>query len=121
MSQAQEINKLPIILTAIITVIATVAVLHLYGYLNIVNPEEGLELADYRVVTVGSEEAGSLRRNPAKHEAECVDGILVLHASNMNGLSGVLRDSRGPLRQSGGTAGGVTHDGTGSAVEARLA
>ena len=28
MSQAQEINKLPIILTAIITVIATVAVLH---------------------------------------------------------------------------------------------
>ena len=77
MSQAQEVNKLPIILTAIITVIATVAVLHLYGYLNFVNPEKGLELADYRVVTVGSEEAGSLRRNPAKHEAECVDGILV--------------------------------------------
>ncbi|MAC98714.1 MULTISPECIES: hypothetical protein [Pseudomonas] len=94
MSQAQEINKLPLILTAIVTVVLTVAVLHLYGYLNFVNPEKGLELAEYRVVTVGSEEAGNLRSNPAKHEAECVDGILVLHASHMNGLSGVLRDSR---------------------------
>ena len=94
MSQAPEINKLPLILTAIVTVVLTVAVLHLYGYLNFVNPEKGLELADYRVVTVGSEEAGNLRSNPAKHEAECVDGILVLHASHMNGLSGVLRDNR---------------------------
>ena len=38
MSQAQEINKLPLILTAIVTVVLTVTVLHLYGYLNFVHP-----------------------------------------------------------------------------------
>ncbi len=94
MSESQEASKLPLILTAIGTVIFTVLVLHLYGYLSFVQPEEGMELEDYRLVTVGSEEAGQLRSNPAKHEAECVDGILVLHASHMNGLAGVLKDSR---------------------------
>jgi len=94
MSKSREVNKLPLILTAMGSVIFTVVVLHLYGYMNFAKPEEGLELEDYRLVTVGSEEAGQLRSNPAKHEAECVDGILVLHASHMNGLSGVLKDSR---------------------------
>ncbi|MEH6490845.1 hypothetical protein [Halopseudomonas sp.] len=94
MSESREVNKLPLILTAMASIFFTVVVLHLYGYLNFAKPEEGLELEDYRLVTVGSEDAGQLRSNPAKHEAECVDGILVLHASHMNGLAGVLKDSR---------------------------
>ena len=92
MSESREINKLPLMLTAMASVMCTVLLLHLYGYLNFAKPEEGLELEDYRLVTVGAEDAGQLRSNPAKHEAECVDGILVLHASH--GLSGVLKDSR---------------------------
>ena len=94
MSESREINKLPLMLTAMASVMCTVLLLHLYGYLNFAKPEEGLELEDYRLVTVGAEDAGQLRSNPAKHEAECVDGILVLHASHMNALSGVLKDSR---------------------------
>ena len=80
MPESREINKLPLILTAMASVMLTVLLLHLYGYLNFVKPEAGLELEDYRLVTVGAEDAGQLRSNPAKHEAECVDGILVLPA-----------------------------------------
>ena len=58
MSDANEINKLPLILTAIGTVLATVAVLHFYGYLNFVREEEGLLVAEFSLITLGSEEAG---------------------------------------------------------------
>lgn len=94
MSDANEINKLPLILTAIGTVLATVAVLHFYGYLNFVREEEGLLVAEFSLITLGSEEAGQVRNKAANQVAECVDGVLVLHDSRHNGLSGLLVDNR---------------------------
>lgn len=94
MSDHNEINKLPLILTAIGTMIATVAVLHVYGYLNFVHEEEGLLVAEFSLVTVGAEEAGQMRSKPANQVAECVDGVLILHDSRHNGLSGLLVDDR---------------------------
>ncbi|MEH6386941.1 MAG: hypothetical protein V7772_03585 [Pseudomonas profundi] len=94
MSDDHEINKLPLILTAIGTVLATVAILHFYGYLNFVREEEGLLVAEFSLITVGSEEVGQVRSKPASQVAECVDGVLVLHDSRHNGLSGLLVDNR---------------------------
>lgn len=94
MAEKQEVNKLPLILTAMGTVFFTVMVLHLYGYLNIAREEEGLLVAEFGLVTVGSEEAGQLRSRAADQVAECVDGVLVLHDARHNGLSGLLVDQR---------------------------
>jgi hypothetical protein len=92
--EQQEINKLPYILTAMATVLATVMLLHFYGYLNYAREEEGLLVAEFSLVTVGSAEAGQLRSRPANQVAECVDGVLVLHDSRHNALSGLLVDNR---------------------------
>ncbi len=92
--EKQEINKLPYILTAMTTVLVTVMILHFYGYLNYAREEEGLLVAEFSLVTVGSEEAGQLRSRPANQVAECVDGILVLHDARHNALSGILVDER---------------------------
>lgn len=94
MSDDHEINKLPLILTALGTLLATVAILHFYGYLNFVREEEGLLVAEFSLVTVGTEEAGQVRSKPANQVAECVDGVLILHDSRHNGLSGLLVDDR---------------------------
>ena len=89
-----EINKLPYILTAMATVLVTVMMLHFYGYLNYAREDEGLLVAEFCLITVGSAEAGQLRSRPANQVAECVDGILVLHDSRHNALSGILVDER---------------------------
>ena len=41
MSESREINKLPLMLTAMASVMCTVLLLHLYVYLNFAKPEEG--------------------------------------------------------------------------------
>lgn len=94
MSESKEMNKLPMILTAFATVIATVMVLYFYGYLNFSRGEEGMVVADFSLVTVGSVEAGQMRSRAANQVAECVDGVLILHDSRHNALSGLLVDSR---------------------------
>lgn len=94
MAKAEEMNKLPLILTAMGTVLATVMLLHFYGYLNYAREEEGLLVAEFSLVTVGSAEAGQLRSRAADQVAECVDGILVLHDARHNALSGLLVDDR---------------------------
>ena len=55
MSNSKEINKLPLILTVFITIFATVMVLYFYGYLNFSRQEQGMVVADFSLVTVGSE------------------------------------------------------------------
>lgn len=94
MSEKAEVNKLPLILTAMAAVLFTVGVLHLYGYLNFARDQDSRLVADFSLVTVGSEEAGQLRSNAANQVAECVDGVLVLHDARHNGLSGLLVDQR---------------------------
>lgn len=94
MSESKELDKLPIILTAFVTVFATVMILYLYGYLNFSREEQGMVVAEFSLVKVGSEEAGQLRSRAADQVAECVDGILILHDSRHNALSGLLVDSR---------------------------
>lgn len=94
MSDKPEVNKLPYIYTALGTLFLTVGVLYFYGYLNFAHKEEGLLVAEFSLVTVGSSEAGQLRARAADHAAECVDGVLVLHNTKHNGLSGLLVDSR---------------------------
>src|SRR5690606_39798175 len=59
-SEQQEVNKLPYILTALGTLFLTMAILHFYGYLNFAR-EEGLLVADFGVVIPGSSEAAELQ------------------------------------------------------------
>ena len=94
MSESQEVNKLPYIFTALGTLFLTVGILYFYGYLNFVSEEKGLLVAEFSVVTLGSSEEGQLQAKPADYEAECVDGMLVMHGSHQNGLSGLLVDGR---------------------------
>lgn len=94
MSDKAEMNKLPLILTAMGTVLFTVGVLHLYGYLNFAREQDSRLVAEFSLVTVGSDEAGQLRSRAANQVAECVDGVLVLHDARHNGLSGLLVDQR---------------------------
>jgi hypothetical protein len=94
MSNSKEINKLPLILTAFITIFATVMVLYFYGYLNFSRQEQDMVVADFSLVTVGSAEEGQVRSRAADQVAECVDGILILHDSKHNGLSGLLVNNR---------------------------
>ena len=95
MSEQQEVNKLPYILTALGTSFLTMATLHFYGYLNFVREEEGLLVAEFSLVTIGSDEVvGKLQAKAANHVAECVDGVMILHDSRHQGLSGLLVDNR---------------------------
>src|SRR5690606_1879929 len=94
MSEQTETNKLPYILTALGTLFLTMAVLHFYGYLNFAREEEGLLVAEFSLVTIGSEEVGQLQAKAANHAAECVDGVMILHDTRHNGLSGLLVDNR---------------------------
>lgn len=94
MSDTQEVNKLPYIFTALGTLFLTMGILHFYGYLNFAHEDEGLLVAEFNLVTMGSTEAGQLRALAPNHTAECVDGVLVLHATKHNGLSGLLVDNR---------------------------
>ncbi|GGC84937.1 hypothetical protein [Halopseudomonas salina] len=94
MSDSKEMNKIPMILTAFATVFATVMVLYFYGYLNFSREEQGMVVAEFSLIKVGSAEAGQMRSRAADQVAECVDGILILHDSRHNGLSGLLIDDR---------------------------
>ena len=94
MSEQHEVNKLPYILTALGTQFLTMATLHFYGYLNFAREEEGLLVAEFSLVTIGTSEAGQLQAKAADHVAECVDGVMILHDARHQGLSGLLVDNR---------------------------
>src|SRR5690554_6979772 len=94
MSEQTETNKLPYILTALGTLFLTMGMLHFYGYLNFAREEEGLLVAEFSLITMSSSEAGQLQDKAANHVAECVDGVMILHDTRHQGLSGLLVDSR---------------------------
>ncbi|MFV0455529.1 MAG: hypothetical protein ACK5NQ_11170 [Pseudomonas sp.] len=89
-----ERNAIPLILTAIGSVMGTVAVLGYYGYLHIAKPEDALLLADYTMLKTIPGEDYRVSLKPATQVAQCIDGVLVLFDTEQKGLTGVLVDSR---------------------------
>jgi len=89
-----ERNAIPLILTAIGSVMGTVAVLGYYGYLHIAKPEDALLLADYTMLKTVPGEDYRVSLKPATQVAQCIDGVLVLFDTEQKGLTGVLVDDR---------------------------
>lgn len=88
-----ERNPIPLILTAIGSVIGTVAVLSYYGYVHVAKPEDALLLADYTMLKTIPGEDYRISLKPAPQVAQCIDGVLVLFDTEQKGLTGVLVDS----------------------------
>lgn len=89
-----ERNAIPLILTAIGSIVGTVAVLSYYGYVHVAKPEDALLLADYTMLKTIPGEDYKVSLKPATQVAQCIDGVLVLFDTEQKGLSGVLVDSR---------------------------
>ncbi|WP_277962809.1 hypothetical protein [Pseudomonas sp. RIT-To-2] len=89
-----ERNAIPLILTGIGSIFATVACLWYYGYLHFAKPEDALLLSDFTLLKTIPGEDYKVSATPADEVAQCIDGILVLFDTRQKGLSGVLVDSR---------------------------
>ncbi|MBS7663525.1 hypothetical protein I0D00_16485 [Pseudomonas lalucatii] len=89
-----EREPIPLILTAIGSICATVAVLWYYGYLHIAKPQDALLLADFTMLKTVPGEDYKVSLKPANQVAQCVDGVLVLFDLEQKGLTGVLVDNR---------------------------
>lgn len=88
-----ERNLIPYILTAVGTVIGTVAMLSYYGYVHVAKPEDALLLADYTMLKTIPGEDYRVSLKPAPQVAQCIEGVLVLFDTEQQGLTGVLVDS----------------------------
>jgi len=62
--EQQEVDKLPYILTALGTLFLTMATRQFYGYLKFAREEEGMLVADFGLLPLGSSEAGKLQQIP---------------------------------------------------------
>ena len=91
---SEERNLIPLILTGIGSIAATVAVLGYYGYLHIAKPEDALLLSDYTMLKTIPGEDYKISLKPADQEAQCIDGVLVLFDMTQKGLTGVLVDNQ---------------------------
>ncbi|QLC74096.1 hypothetical protein LPB260_25700 [Pseudomonas sp. LPB0260] len=89
-----ERDPIPLILTAIGSVCATVAVLWYYGYLHIAKPEDALLLSDFTMLKTIPGEDYKVSLKPAEQVAQCIDGVLVMFDLQQKGLTGVLVDNR---------------------------
>ena len=89
-----EVNPIPLILTAVGSICATVAVLGYYGYLHVAKPEDALLLAEFTMLKTVPGEDYKVSVKPASQVAQCIDGVLVLFDTAQKGLSGVLVDNR---------------------------
>ena len=89
-----ERNLIPYILTAVGTVIGTVAVLGYYGYLHFAKPEDALLLSEFTMLKTVPGQEYKLSAKPADQMAHCIDGIVVLFDGRQKGLTGVLVDSQ---------------------------
>ncbi|MVW76369.1 hypothetical protein [Pseudomonas xionganensis] len=90
----QDVNPIPLILTAIATVCATVAALGYYGYLHFAKEEDALLLADFTMLKTVPGEDYRISLKPADQVGQCVDGVLVLFDLKQRGLTGVLVDNK---------------------------
>ncbi|WP_298187667.1 hypothetical protein [uncultured Pseudomonas sp.] len=89
-----EVNPVPLILTAIGSICATVAVLSYYGYLHIAKPEDALLLSEFTMLKTVPGEDYKVSLKPASQVAQCIDSVLVMFDLEQKGLSGVLVDQR---------------------------
>ena len=89
-----ERNAIPLILTGIGSIFATVACLWYYGYLHFAKPEDALLLSEFTLLKTVPGEDYKVSATPADEVAQCIDGVLVLFDTRRKGLSGVLVDSR---------------------------
>ncbi|MCF7202076.1 hypothetical protein [Pseudomonas oligotrophica] len=89
-----ERNPIPLILTAIGTVVLTVAVLWHYGYLHFAKPQDALLLSDFTMLKTIPGEDYKVSLKPADQVAQCIDGVLVLFDTQQKGLTGVLVDNK---------------------------
>jgi len=89
-----ERNLIPYILTAVGSVIGTVAVLSYYGYVHFAKPQDALLLAEFTMLKTVPGEDYRLSLKPADQAAQCIDGVLVLFDTKQKGLTGVLVDSK---------------------------
>lgn len=87
-------NPIPLILTAVGSVIGTIAVLGYYGYLHVAKPEDALLLADFTMLKTIPGEDYRVTLKPARQVAQCMDGIVVLFDTEQKGLTGVLVNDR---------------------------
>jgi len=91
---SEERNAIPMILTAVGTIIVTVGTLWYYGYVHFAKPEDALLLQDYTMLKTIPGEDYKISLDPAPQVAQCVDGVLVLFDTQQKGLTGVLVDNR---------------------------
>jgi len=89
-----ERNPIPLILTGIGSILGTITVLWLYGYLHFAKPEDALLLADFTMLKTLPGEDYKVSLKPAKQMAQCIDGVMVLFDIEQKGLTGVLVDNR---------------------------
>jgi hypothetical protein len=89
-----EVNPIPLILTGIGSICATVAVLGYYGYLHIAKPEDALLLSEFTMLKTVPGEDYKVSLKPASQVAQCIDGVLVLFDTDQKGLTGVLINSK---------------------------
>ncbi|MEG5266711.1 hypothetical protein TRP66_20705 [Pseudomonas sp. JDS28PS106] len=87
-------NLIPMILTGIGTIIATVGCLWYYGYLHFARPEDALLLKQFTMLKTIPGEDYRASLTPASETAHCIDGVLVLFDTRQKGLSGVLVNER---------------------------
>lgn len=90
----KQSDPIPLILTAIATVIVTIGSLWYYGYVHFAKPEDARLLAEFTMLKSIPGEEVKLALAPAPQTAMCIDGVLVLFDTEQKGLSGVLVDSR---------------------------
>ncbi len=89
-----ERNLIPYILTAVGSVVGTVAVLSYYGYVHFAKPQDALLLAEFTMLKTVPGEDYRLSLKPADQVAQCIDGVLVLFDTKQKGLTGVLVNDR---------------------------
>ena len=89
-----ERNYIPLILTAIGSAVASVAVLSFYGYVHFAKPEDALLLSDFTMLKTIPGEDYKVSLTPASQVAQCIDGIIVLFDTEQKGLTGVLVNNK---------------------------
>lgn len=87
-------NPIPLILTAVGSILGTVLVLGQYGYLHLAKPEDALLLSEFSMLKTIPGEDYRLSLQPARQVARCIEGVLVLFDTEQKGLTGVLIDNR---------------------------
>ena len=90
----EERNAIPLILTGVGSIVATVGVLWYYGYLHFAKPQDALLLSDFTMLKTVPGEDYKVSLSPAPQVAQCIDGVLVLFDTQKKGLTGVLVDRK---------------------------